>query len=532
MKTRLTNNAFALVSVMILIIFFHLTAYAAYIGSRIQDYQSDDGTITGVKVAVVDANGPGAKAGLREGDIILSVNGRALNSSASFAKTVQETPSGGSLYMTVLRKGERLNLALVLTEIPQYVVFHKAGIEHAEKNNHEEAINYFTKAIDLNPKYAEAYHRRGNVYMTRKQYDEAISDSTKGIELSPTSDGYHKRGRAYEGKKLYDFAISDYSKVIEMKPEFPLSSIIYTDRGFLFYQIGSFDRAIADFSSAIKIDPQNALAYDMRGHTYMMKREQKKAETDYETASKLYMEKGMEIAKKGDYDGGIRIFNMGIKLNTKYSSSLYYQRGLAYEKRGDHLSAVNDYSEAVRLDPGFSDAYQKRGNVYAQKLGDNEKANRDWEKAASLSREGKASPVKTSAARPSPALIIDRSLTDTSVKAAPEIAIEDVFLAADDKSNVRLTQPQRGERVKMVIKYTVSGIHDGVQVDAVEYRRISYGGEQLVETADERQLQSGTYETFRFLTLPEQTPSGDHVLDGVIMVGEKEIRKCFPFRLQ
>jgi len=102
--------------------------------------------------------------------------------------------------MTVLREGERLNLALVLTEIPQYVVFHKAGIEHAEKNKHEEAITISPRQLILTQSTLRHITGGATFIWQGKQYDEAISDYTKGIELSPASDGYHKRGRAYEGK--------------------------------------------------------------------------------------------------------------------------------------------------------------------------------------------------------------------------------------------------------------------------------------------------------------------------------------------
>jgi hypothetical protein len=86
--------------------------------------------------------------------------------------------------------------------------------------------------------------------------------------------------------------------------------------------------------------------------------------------------------------------------------------------------------------------------------------------------------------------------------------------------------------VKLVMRYTVSSISDGSQVDAVEYRRISYGGEQLGELVDQCQLKTGTYETFRLITLPEQALGGDYLLEGVIRVGDKELKKGNSFRLQ
>ena len=121
---------------------------------------------------------------------------------------------------------------------------------------------------------------------------------------------------------------------------------------------------------------------------------------------------------------------------------------------------------------------------------------------------------------------------EASIKTEPQVRIDEVFLAASEKPGIPLNNPRRGQQVKLVMRYTVSSISDGSQVDAVEYRRISYGGEQVIERKDQRQLESGTYETFQPLTLPKQTPSGDYMLHGIVRIGGKEVSKQFNFKLE
>jgi len=41
------------------------------------------------------------------------------------------------------------------------------------------------EAIEINPNYAEAYHNRGNAKYELKGYREAIQDYSKAIELEP-----------------------------------------------------------------------------------------------------------------------------------------------------------------------------------------------------------------------------------------------------------------------------------------------------------------------------------------------------------
>ncbi len=43
--------------------------------------------------------------------------------------------------------------------------------------------SYFNKAIEINPKFAEAYNNRGLAYYIKGQHDKAISDCTKAKEI-------------------------------------------------------------------------------------------------------------------------------------------------------------------------------------------------------------------------------------------------------------------------------------------------------------------------------------------------------------
>jgi predicted metalloprotease with PDZ domain len=49
---------------VIIVILFHIPAEAAWMGVAVEDSQSDEGEKKGIKVIAVDADGPGARAGL------------------------------------------------------------------------------------------------------------------------------------------------------------------------------------------------------------------------------------------------------------------------------------------------------------------------------------------------------------------------------------------------------------------------------------------------------------------------------------
>ena len=72
------------------------------------------------------------------------------------------------------------------------------------------AIVEFTKAIEINPRFAEAYHERGLAYDAKGEYDLAISDYNKALEINLRYErAYNHRRLAKNAQGKNDLAISD-----------------------------------------------------------------------------------------------------------------------------------------------------------------------------------------------------------------------------------------------------------------------------------------------------------------------------------
>jgi tetratricopeptide (TPR) repeat protein len=66
---------------------------------------------------------------------------------------------------------------------------------------------------------------------------------------------YNIRGIAYGKKGEYDNAIADYTRAIEIDPN---DAWAYCNRGGAYDEKGDYDKAIADYTQAIEIDPKDA----------------------------------------------------------------------------------------------------------------------------------------------------------------------------------------------------------------------------------------------------------------------------------
>ncbi len=206
--------------------------------------------------------------------------------------------------------------------------------DEVQGGNKETSIEYYNKAIELNPEHAYAYNNRGNAYRNLKEYEKAIRDYDKAIELNPEDAmAYNNRGVAYGNLKDYEQAISDYDKAIELNPE---HATAYNNRGLAYGNLKDYEQAISDYNKAIELNPEDATAYNNRGVAY---------------------------GNLKDYEKAISDYNKAIELNPEYAHA-YNNRGVAYYDLKEYGVAISDYNKAIELNPEDVYAYENLSELY------------------------------------------------------------------------------------------------------------------------------------------------------------------------
>jgi len=111
------------------------TVKRGYLGVAIQRLSTDIADGLGLPkdkgeiVASVEPNGPAARAGIRQGDVILTVGGREVDYSNSLSYLVATTPIGVTVPIELMRDGKRLKLNAVIAQRPsENVVAQRAGL--------------------------------------------------------------------------------------------------------------------------------------------------------------------------------------------------------------------------------------------------------------------------------------------------------------------------------------------------------------------------------------------------------------------
>ncbi len=185
----------------------------------------------------------------------------------------------------------------------------------------EQALDYYSAQIRMNPSSAIAWGYRGSVWQEKGELDNAIKDFTAAIRIDPTlAQTFNNRGIAWSNKAELDNAIKDFTEAFRLDPRFAMA---YNNRGNAWNQKGELDKAIKDYTEAIRVDPKYAMAYYNRGLAW---------------------------SDKGVIDKAIKDYTEAIRLDPQDAAS-YTNRGLALSSKGKLDRATKDYQEAIRLDP-------------------------------------------------------------------------------------------------------------------------------------------------------------------------------------
>ena len=114
-------------------------------------------------------------------------------------------------------------------------------------------------------------------YYENQTEDETVAEAEAGLqdefvtlmETPNDAKSYCERGIAYYKKREYDKAIADYSEAIKLKPDYAEA---YSNRAKAYLKKADFDRAIVDYTKAIELNPQDVDAYYTRGETLRYKK--------------------------------------------------------------------------------------------------------------------------------------------------------------------------------------------------------------------------------------------------------------------
>ena len=213
-----------------------------------------------------------------------------------------------------------------------------------------------------------------NFAIPSRYLTELLTESTPAKPLAEGNRSISAETYLTWGNTKYDLgnytgAIADYDSAIRLNPDYATA---YYNRGIAKDDLGQYFAAIADYDIAIRLNPDYANAYNNRGIVKSNLGQHFAAIADFDIAIRLkpdhaeaYYNRGLAKGMLGQHFAAIADYDSTIRLKPDYATA-YYNRGNAKYKLDQHFAAIADYDIAIRLNPDYAQAYYNRGIAKAR----------------------------------------------------------------------------------------------------------------------------------------------------------------------
>ena len=224
--------------------------------------------------------------------------------------------------------------------------------------NTNSAIQYYTQAINLDPKNSICLYKRGKIYVEYGFYNEAIQDlynvsllriAQKDEVLEST---FYLLGECYSKLNQQEKAIEKYSNAIMLNPKNPT---FYRARFDSYLKLTKHKEALEDLKRHKKYTNSKSEYYFLTGEYNLAIKNYSKSYTYYTKAILLeptkdlfYLQRGKLLAIQDKYEDAILNFSKAIELDSENDEALL-QRGLAYHRVNNILAGCSDFRLAAYL---------------------------------------------------------------------------------------------------------------------------------------------------------------------------------------
>ncbi len=161
---------------------------------------------------------------------------------------------------------------------------YQQGLAHHANGRYQQAVNSYSRAIQINPRAATAYLNRGVCHHEQGDLRRAVADYSRAVRLDPANGlSFCNRGAAWQGMGQSARALMDYTRGITLTRK---AARIHLHRGTAHQTTGDLESARRDYRLALAGDEKLAEAYYNLGTINHQQGKLKAAAADYRAAVK------------------------------------------------------------------------------------------------------------------------------------------------------------------------------------------------------------------------------------------------------
>jgi len=160
------------------------------------------------------------------------------------------------------------------------------GILAARAGKTDEAIGYFTKALELNPEHTVALQNLGNAYRQKRDWENARTMLERAVALHPEdAEANYGLGMVYAQRNDTQRAYEYLQRALAARPVYPEA---LNNLGILYLRTGRPEDAKNSFGESMRVAPDYAQAYLNLSRVYAMEGDKAKARAALEELLKIH----------------------------------------------------------------------------------------------------------------------------------------------------------------------------------------------------------------------------------------------------
>ncbi|MCC7301786.1 MAG: tetratricopeptide repeat protein [Bacteroidia bacterium] len=246
--------------------------------------------------------------------------------------------------------------------------YYSAGKKFMEMGNCQEAVNNFTKALEMDPQMEDVYISRAECYEKMDKKTEAAEDYRLATTFAPKEEKYfYNAGRLYFEIRQFEKADEMLKKALSLNKNY-LDAIEYSIYTLL--QLKKFTQALTLAEQAVDLK-KSGLTYLNNAIVLDSMQLYAEAEKKYKDAkyydSKLvmaYVGLSNTQVKLKKLDDAMKTCQTGMEKFVPARKEILFARSQVYAAKGDYLAAVNDLTQVILADDKSVIAFMTRGDYY------------------------------------------------------------------------------------------------------------------------------------------------------------------------
>ena len=193
------------------------------------------------------------------------------------------------------------------------------GVALGDLGRYEEEILCYDKALQIDPKFVEAWYNKGVVLGYLDRYEEAILCFDKALQIDPKYvDAWYAKGIALGYLGRYEEEIFCYDKALQTDPKYLKA---WYNKGIVLGYLDRYEEAILCYDKALQIDPKFLEAW---------------------------YNKGVALGYLGRHEEALLCFDKALQIDPKFVDA-WYNKAVALENLGRYEEAKNCYEKAYQI---------------------------------------------------------------------------------------------------------------------------------------------------------------------------------------